>query len=1612
MADPIAEWKEWIATLRTLMKDRESLVKQRLEQHLIATGRAGDLANPDAVSREANRAKREDLVQNFVVDRIEISANVSYLETHATTPDAQRAQATQNVIDATTARDALLTGTQALTTAQTELNRATNQVAGVTAKTQVVKNLRMPGGAAALTVATQIAAVRNAELDPTKRDAAEAAHYKKIAQPLLDRENPGAAHTADELKSRAKQRLLDLEVEKIVSKAIADRINSEVDQLDGNGIPLRIVHPMTRVQEIEKIVSEVAAVYGFTNLAHFISRHGARRENPDTGKTTLTIPADPLNDPVTLAASDATTPQTTRTADDAAARVVTGVPTDAAVYGATRPANTERLGVAVSNSGDPTQPGYTETVKVPNYASVGTQAKPKSSQHASAKAALFMLEEAAAEAARAQALNKDAQRHTLNVTTGKEIVGGTELGKYAEPGGLGEAYVMSNAGLTNPQKNPHAGAALPQTTIDARLARLSKTVNAASGKITLLADGTHGGFTPMTMMSVGAGTPLRVDDDAAAKAAKDRVLAATIAGNAGLGTNDLRTRAAKFAAEVAERFAKSLALGAAVDPIAARFQAEIDVRKAFADAADPTDTSANGLELITRAATLAGTEVFNIATAHLAKRNKQLEQARLQEAAARATLSTRATDKRDAAKLSEAGRQNAAIGATQAFTDAMASLPSSADKPALQAELLSLAGAAAKDEAARLLAEQAAAAAAKAQAGADARAPQAVALAEGRVIQADAAFTAVQTEQATAVATLKRMNEAVAAAGPNPPPRLTEAVAAADARLLEKDIQLRETALAWADAEASRQLSAAYAAVSMARKKHEAALAQLKQGQALPHPSEALVQALQLSAAKVQAEGEALAQRRGERDAAQQQLVEKLSASNPARVDEADLAADASALAQTALADAAKAAAQSKTGMETRLTEAFPGDTAVAKARLASFVGASALALNDDVAAKKAEADLAEEVDKPDFARALNVRASSEATVLAQELAEDSIKLGRRATESLPDYEARLAGHGELITKQHAADELDLTKLKSDHSQKLDTALDTTKGKLADATQRLTEQKNRRANLEAQFDLREQKRAETVAQARTAEQTFKIQAAEQELAAEADQIKADEAASEASAAKLKAEQLKTTPSPEAQAKASLASEAKARTIAKAKEAQTHADLRAGIEIKQTAAKLEVARDQGGVTAAKSTAGSAEQALQAKANEVAQQVSAAESRISALKEEAAQQQAQLDQLAQSVATANDKLDQENTGDLPKGPKLAAAGETLLEFLSIRQRIETEQAETARQINAVQKDLLPLQGQRSTLDTQVQAARQAAIEKAQALLLESEKRLKEQQGDLIRHAATAETLVKSLLDLQIEDKQLADEAEALRAAELRAADEVAGQKKGAAEVAQQIAEASAAHPALTLAKATEASKAADIAEAQAVPLAEERTSSIDSADDEIKAAAKSEAAATKWAAEVPKVGDRIAAELASRQAVGAAHATRATADAAARLAKAKALESPGDAQLQAASVKAEHLLKLATKKAEQEEAAAALKTAQLELKTAHTRYAAGLKSKTDAEAKALIDRTELEKKLIAGWAAVELRLKAPRTKAEAAVAAAQNSFDLVEAEVGVLEVSIPP
>ena len=272
--------------------------------------------------------------------------------------------------------------------------------------------------------------------------------------------------TTDPLPAAAQKKVdqikLNIEIDNVLNDEIAAQIATQAPP---------DMDPLTRNEKIETIVSTVAAKYGITNLAHLIGRHGAPRTNPDTGTVT-------------------------RTNDDMVGRLVGGVGADQKA--ATLASSSVPLGNESAQLFGSTGSGTGDVVTIPAYTTVGTEAAIASSQHASAKAAIYMMEEASAEAARLEGqIGSKAFKgeDNVEVDVGREAIGEEQLGSYDEEGKLGKRYTLP------PTMKPKKGAAINPGDIAERIKHTKVTENNPTAEVTLIPDAVHGGVNPMTMFT-------------------------------------------------------------------------------------------------------------------------------------------------------------------------------------------------------------------------------------------------------------------------------------------------------------------------------------------------------------------------------------------------------------------------------------------------------------------------------------------------------------------------------------------------------------------------------------------------------------------------------------------------------------------------------------------------------------------------------------------------------------------------------------------------------------------------------------------------------------------------------------------------------------------------------------------------------------------------------------------------------------------------------------------------------------------------------------------------------------------------------------------------------
>jgi hypothetical protein len=450
----------------------------KLSDHLINTGRApesGDLATAQA--REDARATREDTAMNIVTERIELSANATYVSERLV-------------------RIAEINAGPPLMTPDPVRHPLLLAHPSGLSKPNATHNCYKPSGnvhpqfVADLQTFTAWKDQRKAFQDEMKEDS-DARALGLVVAPL----QADAAARLEEFKAfqpeqyrqtwnavAGQARLREPAIDDAALDALTDRrlmqvylLNAAEAEIDAE-IDARIaalvrtpafaagVDGETRLEVIADSIEAVGAKYQFTNLAHFMSRHGAERTNPATGKTK-------------------------RPRDDAVARIATGVaPDEATAMGSSRPAKT----IAGNVGGN--------AVSIPEYTTVGKQPATKSSQHASAKAALFMLEEGASQTELVSQAFALSPGQAVKVEIGTQRLDGDTLGQYPEAGGLGDSYGLK-AGSAHKKTMPKKGVPLSRATIAALLADIEQTPGQQGATVTSLPDRYLGGHTPMTMFS-------------------------------------------------------------------------------------------------------------------------------------------------------------------------------------------------------------------------------------------------------------------------------------------------------------------------------------------------------------------------------------------------------------------------------------------------------------------------------------------------------------------------------------------------------------------------------------------------------------------------------------------------------------------------------------------------------------------------------------------------------------------------------------------------------------------------------------------------------------------------------------------------------------------------------------------------------------------------------------------------------------------------------------------------------------------------------------------------------------------------------------------------------
>lgn len=450
-----------------------------LSKHLIDTGRArGD-------GTEEERARREDTLVSEVTERIELSANATYvseevvkiiedgdnlpavpvvapvktdpayplLAKHATRPSQPKAT------DFTNGKK-----DPAFTAANKEYNDWGAQNSLFEKATQAYDN--DVKARRRLVVAAPVKAAAQSRVNDLKTQQPDQYNSLKNEAVRKEETKTGAAFTGDK-EALTDKHLTQVYIIDEIDKEISDRIAAHDEKVKMSGTA---EDPETRLEGIAEIIAEVGEKYEFTNLAHFISRHGAERVNPDTGEAK-------------------------RTKSDAVARIATGVGPDQVPKSGSKPAT-----VVTGKVGG-------EDVEIPEYSQVGGQTAPASSQHASAKAALFMLEEGAAQTSMEEHLAGSDRTNAVNVTVGHETVGDDSFVSFPETGGLGDAYQLKTGSTEVPLGKagaPDSGDVLPKSKIENLLAEIEQTHDQQSAILTNLPNQVLGGHTPITMFSKDA----------------------------------------------------------------------------------------------------------------------------------------------------------------------------------------------------------------------------------------------------------------------------------------------------------------------------------------------------------------------------------------------------------------------------------------------------------------------------------------------------------------------------------------------------------------------------------------------------------------------------------------------------------------------------------------------------------------------------------------------------------------------------------------------------------------------------------------------------------------------------------------------------------------------------------------------------------------------------------------------------------------------------------------------------------------------------------------------------------------------------------------------------
>lgn len=193
--------REWASTLKTLLKTRGQITTQ-LDRHLVNTGRAADPDIADDAVAESSRAHREDMVQNLVADRSEISANVAFTETEAALNPKGQHTAAVAAHSAATVRK--VKADKAVVDAQAASAKLKNPTPAQTADQNAVLADALAEQAAAIAaIHTALAAIAPAEAKVAARKLVIDARVAARSQHLRD-----SADTSDPAVRAAKKRAL------------------------------------------------------------------------------------------------------------------------------------------------------------------------------------------------------------------------------------------------------------------------------------------------------------------------------------------------------------------------------------------------------------------------------------------------------------------------------------------------------------------------------------------------------------------------------------------------------------------------------------------------------------------------------------------------------------------------------------------------------------------------------------------------------------------------------------------------------------------------------------------------------------------------------------------------------------------------------------------------------------------------------------------------------------------------------------------------------------------------------------------------------------------------------------------------------------------------------------------------------------------------------------------------------------------------------------------------------------------------------------------------------------------------------------------------------------